>query len=495
MPGKPVKGGQLTIATERDATTLDPTSAQDVYSNTILALTTDTLFEINDKGQIVGRLVERTDNPQPNVYVLTLRRGVKFQDGTELNAEAVKFNLERHISDAKAATFQDLKGITGIDTPDPLTVIITLDAPFAPFPSLLTSGAGFIQSPAAIQKLGDSLQRDLTGAGSGPFEFVSWAPDNQIILDRNPDFWGTDADGTRLPYLDRIIVKPVPDDNARLAALKTGAADVLMGNPPYKDVASLQQSSDLNIQEIPGHGFQVMFLNTAREPFKIPGVRRALSFAIDRDQLRQMALFGHGAPLELPVPKAVPWAYLGEYRPYAQRDISRAKQELASAGVSDVSFALQIARDSPQLQQVAELIQGQIKDAGFQMEVQPTESASIQQNASTGEYQALSLAWSGSVEPDRDLYPLLSSSSAFNLAKYSNSEFDKLLDDGRSNLDLFKRAAIYKEAQKTIVQDQPIIVLYGESQISTVRKNVQDYPQTYNDWWGGRDLAKVWIAR
>jgi peptide/nickel transport system substrate-binding protein len=493
--GKPVKGGQMVIATARDVSTFDPTKSQDVYSNDVLSLTTDTLFEVDDKAQVVGRLVEKTENPQPNVYVFTLRKGIKFQDGTDLNADAVKFNLQRHMNDPKATTIQDVKSITSIETPDPLTVKITLEAPFAPFTSRLTTGAGFIQSPAAIQKLGDTLQRDLTGAGSGPYKFISWQPDNQVVLERNPDFWGKDGDGTQLPYLDRIVIKPFPDENVRLTNLKTGDADVLVGNPPFKDVPSLKQSPDLTVKEVPGLGFQFMFMNTAKPPFDNPGVRRALSYAIDRDQLRQAVLFGLGTTLELPIPSSVPWAYEKDNQPFAKRDLDKAKQELASAGSANVSFSLQISNNSPQLQQVAELIKDQIKDAGFDMEIQLIEFATIVQNGNTGDYQALNLGWSGSVDPDGDLYPLFYTNAGFNFAKYSNAQFDKLLDDGRVNLDQAKRAQAYKDAQSIMLRDQPMIVLYSEPQISTVRKNVQNYPQNYNGYWGARDLAKVWLSK
>src|SRR5262249_18241961 len=160
------------------------------------------LYKVDEKGDVVGQLVEKTENPQPNVYIMTLRKGIKFQDGTDLNAEAVKFNLDRHRNDPKATTIQDVKDITSIETPDPLTVKVTPHASFAAFPSKLITGAGFIQSPAAVQKLGDGLQRDLTGTGSGPYKFVSWQKDVAIVLERNPDYWGKDADGTQLPYMD-----------------------------------------------------------------------------------------------------------------------------------------------------------------------------------------------------------------------------------------------------------------------------------------------------
>jgi peptide/nickel transport system substrate-binding protein len=275
---------------------------------------------VNDKAEVVGSLVEKTDNPQPNVYVMTLRQGIKFQDGTDFNSEAVKFNLERHMNDPKGTRLQDVKDITTIETPDPRTVRITLKAAFAPFTSKLTGGAGYMLSPTAVQKLGDNLQRDLTGAGTGPYKFTQWQKDTQIVLDRNPDYWGKDADGTQLPYLDKIILKPFPNEDVRLTNVKTGDADVLIGPPPYKDIEDLKKDSTLNVKEIAGLGFQFIFVNTQKEPFNNPAVRRALSYAIDREQIKQAVYFGAGRTLQLPVPEVIPWAVYKDNPPYSQRE-------------------------------------------------------------------------------------------------------------------------------------------------------------------------------
>ena len=493
--GNALKGGTLTIATQRDATTFDPTKSQDVYSNDIISLVCDTLFEVDDKGQVVGRLVDKTDNPDPTTYVFTLHKGIKFQDGTDFNADAVKFNFMRHMNDPKSTTIQDWKPIQSIETPDPYTVKVTLSQPFAPFLSRLTAGLGFIQSPAAVQKLGDNLQRDLTGAGSGPYKFVSWDPDNQIVLERNPDFWRKDNAGNTVNYADRIIFKPFPDENVRLGNVKTGDAQAMAGNPPFKDVTSLKQTSDLTVSEVPGLGFQFLFLNTAKAPFDNPAVRRALAYSIDRDQLVQAVDFGNANTLTLPMPQSVSWAYM-KGTPYDKRDIDKAKQELSSAGVSGpINFSLQISNASPQLQQVAELIKDQIKDAGFEMDIQLIEFATIVQNGNTGEYQAMSLGWSGSVDPDGDLYPLFYTGAGFNFAKEANPELDKALDAGRTNLDQSKRAQAYMDAQKVLLQDQPMVVLYSENQIATVRNTVKNWPNNYNGWFGGRDYNRAWLTQ
>ncbi len=490
--GKPVKGGQLTVAMARDASTFDPTKSQDVYSGAIQAVVVDSLYQIDEKGQTVGQLVEKTETPSPNVYVLTLKKGIKFQDGTDLNAEAVKFNIQRHIDDPKSTRNQDVKDITSIETPDPYTVKITLKNAFAPFLNKLVGGAGYILSPAAVQKLGDNLQRDLTGAGSGPYKFVSWQKDTSITVERNPDYWGKDADGTQLPYLDRIIFKPFPDENVRLTNIKTGDADVLLANPPYKDVADLKNNPDLKVNEIPGLGFSFIFINTEKEPFNKPGVRRALSYALDRDQILQTVFFGNGIPLQLPVPSTITWAALTDGLQYGKRDINKAKQEMQSAGMSDVTFAFQISNASPELQQTAELMKDQIKEAGFTMDIQLIDFATIVQNGNTGEYQTMGLGWSGGTDPDDNLYSLFYTKAGFNFAKWSNAQLDKALDDGRQNLDQSKRAQAYKDAQKVLMDEQPMIVYWQGPQISTVRKDIQNYPQTYNGYWGARDFYKIW---
>src|SRR5205085_5290157 len=153
----------------------------------------------------------------------------------------------------------------------------------------------------------------------------------------------------------------------------------------------------------PGLGFQFIFMNTEKEPFNNPAVRRALSYAIDRDVIKQTVYFGAGNTLQLPVPEVIPWAQVTDGLPYGKRDVQKAKDELAKAGVESPSFSFQISNASPQLQQIAELTKDQIKEAGMNMDIQLIEFATVVQNGNTGDYQALSLGWSGSIDPDGNL--------------------------------------------------------------------------------------------
>jgi peptide/nickel transport system substrate-binding protein len=495
--GKPVKGGTLTAAMARDATNFDPKAQNDVYSGVVLSQVVDTLYDIDRDGKAVGRLVEKTDNPSPNIYVWTIRKGIKFHDGTDLNAEAVKFNLQRHIDDQKSVRYGDVRDITALDVTDPYTVKVTLKAPFAPFPVKLAGGAGYILSPTAVQKLGDTLPRDLTGAGSGPYKFTSWQKDTQVVVDRNPNYWKKDSSGEALPYLDKIIFKPFSDENVRLTNLKTGDADVLIANPPNKDVADLKKDPDLVVKQTPGIGWSFITTNTQKAPFQKAEVRRALSYAIDRDAITKTVFFNNGEALDTPIPKTIPWAYdnSAAAHPYAKRDIAKAKQELQTAGVqAPIRFSFQISNASPELQTTAELIKDQIKEAGFEMDIQLIEFATVVSNAAAGNYETIGLGWSGDVDADT-LYTLFSTGLANNFAKYSNPEVDKLLNDGRATIDLAKRGDIYRQIVKILNEDQPWIVYYNSPQISTVRKSVQNYPQTYNGYWGARDFETIWKTK
>lgn len=491
-----VRGGTLTVAMARDVTTFDPTRNQDVYGSTALAFVAEGLYEIDPKANTTLRVAEKLENPMPNVYVWTLRKGIKFQDGTDLNAEAVKFNIQRHIDDTKSVRNQDVKDVTAIETPDAGTVKVTLKNPFAPFPNKLNGGAGTLLSPAVIQKLGENLQRDLTGAGAGPFKFKEWKRDTEITFERNESYWlkqGNDA----LPYLDKIVLKIFPDENVRLTNIETGDADALQGNPPPKDVERLKKSTDLVYKEIPSLGWSFVTLNTEKEPFKDVRVRQALSLAIDRDQILKTVNFGIGSVQDTPVPSTISWAYdtSPASHPYFKQDMAKAKQLLSAAGKSGVKFSFQISNASPVLQQTAELIKDQIKAVGFDMEIQLIEFATVVSNANGGDYEASGIGWSGGTDPDDNLYSLFYTKAGFNLSKYSNPAFDMLLDQGRQTLDQNKRGDIYKQAQKILFDDQPFIVYQQGVQGSLVRKNVQNYPQTYNGYWGARDFDKMFKSK
>jgi peptide/nickel transport system substrate-binding protein len=258
-------------------------------------------------------------------------------------------------------------------------------------------------------------------------------------------------------------------------------------------VADLKRDTSLNVSEIPGIGFSIVMMNTATEPFNDVRVRRAFSYAIDRASIRKTVYFDNGKQLDSPVPESLTWAYGGP-GPYAQRDLNKAKAEMQAAGKTNVKFTFQISNASPELQQIAELVKDQIKDAGLEMEIQLLEFATVVANGGAGLFQSIGLGWTGDTDPDT-MYALYRSGAGFNYPKYANATVDKLLDDARATPEQAKRGELYKQVQKILWEEQPYIVYFNSPQILVTRKTVQNYQNTYNGYWATRDLDRVWKSR
>lgn len=475
---KPVKGGTLTLAVARDITTFDPVKSQDVYSDYAITNMTNALVHFNEKLQPVPSLVKSWDiSSDGTTYTFHLQTGVKFHDGTDFNADAVKFNLNRHIQDPKSVRHSDVADVKDITVIDPMTVKLTLGHPFAPFLSKLTGGAGYMLSPTAVQKLGDKINTDFTGAGTGPYKFSEWLKDDHFTAVRNENYWEKDSSGTQLPYTDKLIFKPIPDENVRLQNLKSSAVDVLpaYGGPPNKDIASLKTDSSLVYQQAPGLGFSFIMLEVEKPPFDKKEVRQALAYSIDRAQIAKTVYFDTVVPNDTVIPGTVPGGD-PNFHPYLKQDVNKAKQLLQQAGQSKVSFAMQISSSSPAIQQLAELMKDQISGAGFDMQIQPIEFATLVANGNKGDYQAGALGWSGSVDPDGDTYPLFYTKAGFNLAHYSNPSLDQLLDKGRQTVDAQARIGIYQQIDKLLADDLPFVILNNPVVNYAALKKVQNFP-------------------
>jgi peptide/nickel transport system substrate-binding protein len=487
----PVKtGGTLTFGISRDPTTFDTIKSQDVYSNYVIGLVVEPLFAAASDGKggfIIGpNLVEKSDSTDAQTYTWLLKSGVKFQDGTDFNADAVKWNIQRHIDDKTSVRNQDVSVITDMTVVDPMTLKVTLNAPNAAFLSKLTGGAGSMYSPTQFQKVGgDKVAADLTNLGSGPFKFVSWQKGVQVELDKNPSYWQKDANGTAYPYLDKIIMKPIPDENTREANLKTGDVDMIE-QPPPKDLKSLQANSDLVYKQIPGLSFNFITLNTAKPPFDNKLVRQALSYALNRQEVVDTVFFGTAVVADTEIPGVLPGSKLG---PYVKQDTAKAKALLQQAGQTNVSFTMTYSNASPVIEQTAQLFKAEAQAAGFNITLQPIEFATVVSDDDAGNYQASMIGWNGSADPDGFVFPLFKTGAGFNLSKISDSELDALLDKGQQTIDPATRVTVYNQIIDKLNDLQPFIIYSWGVYQQMSRKNVQNFqigPSQYT--W----LYKVW---
>ncbi|MDR7520398.1 MAG: ABC transporter substrate-binding protein [Armatimonadota bacterium] len=462
------RGGRLTFALRGDAVTLDFLLSTSPEDRIIYRAVYDPLFEIDENLNVVPWLVERWDvSPDGKVYTFSLRRGVKFHDGTDLNAEAVKINFDRILNPANRSPLRaDMASVQRVDVVDSHTVRVALSEPFAPFLSILTDRNGYIVSPAAIERHGRDLSRN--PVGTGPFQFVEWVKDDRITFRRNAAYWRRGE-----PFLDELVFRVVPDDTVRLTMLRTGQVDLADWVDP-RDVRKVKASPHLAIYEVESFGFDMIRLNVSRPPFDNKLVRQAFAWAVDREALRTVAYRGTGSAAVGPIPPRM-WAFDSALRAYSY-DPNRARALLQQAGLpGGVSFALQV-RNVPLDQTRAQLVQQQIAAAGLRASIQLVDIGTLLGNLRTGAFEASQSFWSGRVDPDGNMFRHFHTSAiqgGTNFMRYSNAQVDRLLDRAREITDVNERRRLYAEAQRFIVDDAPMIFTNYFPVLKAASKRVQ----------------------
>jgi peptide/nickel transport system substrate-binding protein len=383
-------------------------------------------------------------------YTFTLREGVKFHDGTDLNADAVKFSLERGLTEASPRR-GELAAVETIEAVDPTTVRVTLKEPYAPFLSVLTDRASMIVSPTAAQEAGeDFVSRPI---GSGPFKFDSRETGNSITLVRNDDYW---QEG--LPKAERIVYKIFTDPNTAVVNLRSGQVDIT-DVVPSREVPALQGENFTVINE-PGLGYQGIWLNTTAAPLDNQAVRQAISMLIDREALVKVIFAETAVPGNSPFTPAH-FAH-GESDTAPKPDVEGAKQLLADAGVSNVSFTLKTAPAAVNVQ-LAQLVKNFLQAGGITMEIEQLEFGTLLEQLDTGNYQAAQVGWSGRPDPDGNIYNFMTTGSSNNYAGYSNPTVDELLNTARGESDEAKRKEAYDQAMQILHDEAPYIYIYHQN--------------------------------
>jgi peptide/nickel transport system substrate-binding protein len=447
----------LRIALREDADALDPTLARTYVGRIVFAGLCDKLFDIDEKLQIVPQLATGYEYADAKTLVIHLRQGVKFQDGTPMDAAAVKYSLDRHLTMDGSARKSEINGMDHVDVVDPATVRIVLKAPSAPFLSQLTDRAGMIVSQKAAEAEGKDFSQHPVCAG--PMKFVERVAQDHVTLERFADYWNKDA-----IHIDRVIYQVIPDSSIRLANLEAGSTDLVEYIVPT-DTDAVKRNPKLKLVTYDGLGYQGITYNLGNGPqSKTPLgqsalVRQAFDMSIDRDALMQVVYNGMYPPTAQAVPPESPF-FDAAVKP-VPRDVDHAKALLKQAGVTLPVGINLIVPNNPDLRQMGEVIQSMAAEAGFDVKLTAMEFASSLDNAQSGGFQAYMLAWSGRVDPDGNLYSFLHSETGTqNYGKYSNPAMDKLLDDARREQDVAKRKASYGQIAELEQKDLPISYIY-----------------------------------
>src|SRR5215211_8971195 len=340
--------GTLYVALDDEPPELDPNLSTAYVDRQVMASLYDKLVDINQQGEIVPMLAKSYEVADDDLaYTFHLREGIKFHDGTEFNAEAVKYNLDRY-QEEDSVRSTEVEPIESVDVVDEYTVRVTLSEPFAPFLAVLTDRAGIIASPKAIEENNGRISKD--PVGTGPFKFVERVRGDHITVKKNPDYW---REG--LPKLDKIIYKGITDENVQYQNLQSGELD-LIDSIPLVEVSDLQKSGDYQVSIQPGLGYNGIWLNVTRPPFDNEKLRQAVYQLVDRQAVAKAALrHVGGTPANSPFSKQT-WAY-GKSDEYPPPSVEEAKQLLKEAGKPDgFSFTFKVTAADPLSQQIGQII-------------------------------------------------------------------------------------------------------------------------------------------
>lgn len=452
----------LVFAMNTDVQSMDPQIQNDTTSEQVVKMLYNTLLKFEDDGTVVGDLAESWSVSEDKLtWTFNLKQGVKFHNGKELTSADVKATFDRALN-AEAGglrTTEIIKMFTAVEAPDPYTVTITTDGPYGPMESLMCNMSLGIMDADYIEKYGLDLGTSVEGEnGTGPFKVVSWERDQEIVVERFDDYFGTPA------KLKTVVYTVIPEAASRVIALETGEVDVI-DKPTDEDLARLEADTEnFTVLRKPTIS-QRLFRFGCNDPIiSNTKVRQAIVYAIDRQAIIDALFTGSAYPSTAPLaPVTFGYSDLGEI----EQDLELAKSLLAEAGYPD-GFDTKIVTTERYQNgiELAEIISQQLAEIGINAEIE------------VWEWSALSASWNGITadefdqpifimgagpsmrDADGGLRGLYTTSETGlndrNYGFYSNAEVDALIEQGMQETDQQKRVEIYKEAMEILYREDPV---------------------------------------
>ena len=475
--------GTLVVGLVAEPVNLDPAQVTDLNSNRVGRRVVETLVTFpEEKTEVVPGLAESwTISKDGLQYTFKLRKGITFHDGTPFNAAAVKFSIERQFNPDHPFNklgkypfagyfFGNVKAVEVLSDD---RVAFLLKEPRASFLAVLTAGAASMVSPAAVMKAGQDYPS--APVGTGPFKFASWERGQRVVLEKNPTYWKGPV------KYDRVVFRPIVEDQARLTELLTGQLDLIVG-VPSDFVSQLETNPKVSLLKQTGVHVWYLGINNQKKPLDDRRVRQALNYAVNKEAIVRDVLKGTGTLSKGPVQPNT-WGAEPGLKAYPY-DPARAKKLLTEAGYPNgFTTTLWVPESGSGMQApvaMSTVIQSNLKAVGVNVTMQTMEWGAYLAKLRSKEQELFALSWmAGMEDPDMVMYPLLHSSqwtpNGPNRALYKNETFDKLLTEARHTTDQAKRATLYKQAQKILVEDAPWIFIDHEIQLAALAKRVQGF--------------------
>ena len=491
---QPVYGGAIRYAHRVAYDTLDPAYQSRSASRRVMFTVYNNLVKMLPDGTVAPELARDWDvSPDGRLVTFHLQDGVKFHDGTVLDADAVKWNYDRHL-DAETGSVRRRElapPLESVIAKDNRTIEFHLASPFRPLMATLTARAGQIASPAAVQRLDSYADRagpfGSNPVGSGPFKFMRWIPGSEVTVAKSDNYWEAG-----LPYVDSIKFFEIPDLNVIFAMLRTREVDIMEELPP-SDIQIARDHPDINLIFQEGGRSRILFFNVSQPPWNNKALRQAFAYAMDRETLARVMFGEAGAePLYQPVTRSYGEWYDPSIRPY-EHSPEKAREKLAEAGYPDGFSYTQPCSSSTFELQYCEIGQVGLAESGINMSISPSPSASYYSDWAAGRFtEPVWTRFTSRVDPNPLLSPYFHSEGPQNALHFSNLEFDRLLDEATAIYDLAEAKAIYREAIMILLEEAPSIYQVQFNEVFGVRSNVRNFV-AYPDL--EPRLRELWLQR
>ena len=405
----------------------------------------DTLMVPNSKNEMVPYLAKSvTPNADYTQWKITLRDGVKFHDGTALDAAAVVANFTEYRKSTLIGSA--LKPISDVSATGPLEVTVTTSIPWFQFPwYLYLDGRFLIAAPAQI----NSPDCASNLIGTGPFKLDHWTPNQELVANKNPDYWQKDSKGTQLPYLDKITFKPVVEAVQRVNSLQGGQLDLIHTSDGQQVDALNQLTGQFNVlKEAKGHSeVRYYLMNAAKAPLDDLNARKAVAMAIDRDQINQIRNNGVYRVANGPFDTNV-IGYVKDpgFPKYNLKQAKKLASDYKAAHGGQFSVVLEHTND-PANTAEAELIKQQLAKAGIDATLKSEDQTAFVIAAVSGNFSIMLWRQHPGDDPDAQYY-WWNKGSTLNFGKFDDPTLQSLIDQGRSETDPAKRQKIYRDVNK-----------------------------------------------
>ncbi len=478
------RGGTATIGVEQDIAGFDPLTVG-VYDTgqeaaAVLIFETLTRLDANSKAA-PGLATSWAASPDFKTWTFKLRPGVKFQDGSPFNAEAVAFNYRRMLDpNNHCRCLFYISYIDKVEAADELTAVFHLKVPAPNLPAVFAPATvtNVVHSPKAIQEMKEGYNRH--PVGTGPFRLKSWQSGDRIVLERNPDYWDHDR-----PYLDQIVVRPLPDAPARFASVLSGETDTIW-HDNADDIARAKKNPNLVVHEYVGSGAQVYAFNTKRPPFDDIRGRQARRLALDLKAYADSMWDGLWQPAEDPWgPGSFVQCKDSGALPY---DPAKAKELLQAYG-KPVAFKM-VVTATPRGRAVGQIFQEFWRAVGADVTLDQVDQTTLVTKAFRRDFDLTPWRIIDLADPDPQAYANFHTGSPVNLSNYSNPEVDRLLEDARSSGDQERRVEDYCKLARILNQEVPWFWTLDNHYFSIAKPQLKGVPRQHSDiidlsaaWW------------